>query len=146
MSGDFHFVFFAFFFAFFFDATICTSITAFLNIEFSIFVTFASNPQLTQIMNNFKLSKNYFMSSLFFQRRFLLRHFLHFTAVAAFLAPHSLHIFMYNLCFWARVFLNGSIIGILFASIGWLKVRYYTGKYTFCILNECFYSLFNGEF
>lgn len=33
--------------------------------------------------------KSYFTISLFFQRKVLLRHFLHFDAVAAFLAPHS---------------------------------------------------------
>jgi hypothetical protein len=36
----------------------------------------------------------YFTISLFFQRRFLLRHFLHFTAVSAFLEPQSRQIFM----------------------------------------------------
>lgn len=58
------------------------------------------------------INNGYFTISLFFHRKVLLRHFLHFVAVAAFLAPHSLQILKYNLCFWASVFLNGSMIGI----------------------------------
>jgi hypothetical protein len=38
------------------------------------------------------MRKDYFTISRFFQRRFLVWHFLHLTAVAAFLAPQSLHI------------------------------------------------------
>jgi hypothetical protein len=54
----------------------------------------------------------YFTSSRFFHLRFLFLHFLHFVAVAAFLAPQSLQIFMYNLCFCAMAFLTGSSMGI----------------------------------
>jgi hypothetical protein len=54
----------------------------------------------------------YFTSSLFFHRKFLLWHFLHFVAVAAFLDPQSLQIFMCNLAFCAIAFLTGSNIGI----------------------------------
>ena len=42
---------------------------------------------------------DYFTSSLFFHRRFLLWHLRHFVAVAAFLPPQSLQIFICNRAF-----------------------------------------------
>lgn len=60
-------------------------------------------------------------SSLFFHRRFLLWHFLHFVAVSAFRPPQSLQIFMYSLAFCAMVFLTGSNIGI--------KVTFFSGYF-----------------
>ena len=58
---------------------------------------------------------SYLTSSLFFHRRFLLRHFLHFVALGAFLAPHSRQIFICSLFFFAIAFFNGSMTGICFA-------------------------------
>src|SRR3989337_2169333 len=54
----------------------------------------------------------YFTISRFFQRRFLPLHFLHFVAVAAFVAPQSLQIFLYSLAFCAIAFFTGSSMGI----------------------------------
>jgi len=49
---------------------------------------------------------------IFFQRRFLLLHLLHFSAVGGFLAPHLRHIFTYSLLFLASSSLNSSLSGI----------------------------------
>jgi len=101
----FFFLWVVFFFVVFLDlpAIDYTPITGDLsNKDFLIYVTFVFDTSLTGVKNRSKgqkVLKDYFTSSLFFQRRFLLRHFLHFIAPGAFLAPQSRQIFMYNLCF-----------------------------------------------
>jgi hypothetical protein len=82
-----------------------------------------------------KIAAFYFTSSLFFHLRFLLLHFLHFNAVAAFLAPQSLQIFMCNRCFCAMAFLIGSNMGICWPSVSVLRLSLLSVKYTFCLSN-----------
>jgi len=85
--------------------------------------------------------KDYFTSSLFFHRKFLLWHFRHFVAVAAFRLPQSLQIFMYSLAFCAMAFLTGSNIGIAWLPFG-LTLRSESFRYTFCL--ELVFFLFSG--
>jgi hypothetical protein len=69
-----------------------------------------------------KRKENYLTSSRFFHRRFLLWHLRHFVAVAAFLIPQSLQIFLYKRAFCAMDFFKGSNTGI--------NVTFFSG-YTF---------------
>jgi alkylhydroperoxidase/carboxymuconolactone decarboxylase family protein YurZ len=59
------------------------------------------------------LNSYYFTISRFFHRKFLPWHLRHLVAVAALVAPQSLHIFLYSLAFCAIVFFTGSSMGII---------------------------------